>query len=197
MSKGLIIVESPTKVKTIQKFVGGDYIIKASVGHIKDLPEGELGVDLEKDFLPEYVPIPGKAKIIQDLKKASRGVENIYLGPDPDREGEAIAWHIAEEIGNGNKNMYRVLFNEITKKGVSGRPETPREIGVAQVRSTTGKTDTGSPGRLSNQPTPLGQGTARVERRSRPVRGRSDHLREGERDTEFCVSKSTGASQRP
>jgi len=118
MSKGLIVVESPTKVKTLQKFLGGDYVIKASVGHIKDLPESELGVDLKKDFLPEYVVIPGKVKIIRELKKASKGVKNIYLGPDPDREGEAIAWHIAEEIGNGNKNIYRVLFNEITKRAV-------------------------------------------------------------------------------
>ncbi len=118
MSKGLIVVESPAKVKTIQKFLGGDYVIKASVGHIKDLPEGELGVDLEKDFRPEYVTISGKAKIIRELKKASKEVKNIYLGPDPDREGEAIAWHIAEEIGNGNKNIYRVLFNEITQKAV-------------------------------------------------------------------------------
>jgi DNA topoisomerase-1 len=118
MSKGLIVVESPTKVKTLQKFLGGDYVIKASVGHIKDLPESELGVDLKKDFLPEYVVIPGKGKIIRELKKASKGVKNIYLGPDPDREGEAIAWHIAEEIGNGNKKIYRVLFNEITKRAV-------------------------------------------------------------------------------
>jgi DNA topoisomerase-1 len=118
MSKGLIVVESPAKVKTIQKFLGGDYVIKASVGHIKDLPEGELGVDLEKDFQPEYVTISGKGKVIRELKKASKEVKNIYLGPDPDREGEAIAWHIAEEIGDGNKNIYRVLFNEITKKAV-------------------------------------------------------------------------------
>ena len=118
MSKGLVVVESPAKVKTLQKFLGGDYIIKASVGHIKDLPEGELGVDLEKDFQPQYVTISGKGKIIQELKKASKEVKNIYLGPDPDREGEAIAWHIAEEIGDGDKNIYRVLFNEITKKAV-------------------------------------------------------------------------------
>jgi DNA topoisomerase-1 len=118
MSKGLIVVESPAKVKTIQKFLGGDYVIKASVGHIKDLPEGELGVDLQKDFQPQYVTISGKGKIIRELKKASKEVKNIYLGPDPDREGEAIAWHIAEEIGDGNKNIYRVLFNEITKKAV-------------------------------------------------------------------------------
>jgi DNA topoisomerase-1 len=118
MSKGLVIVESPTKVKTLQKFLGNDYVIKASVGHIKDLPEGELGVDLENNFRPTYVPIAGKSKVIRELKKASKSVKDIYLGPDPDREGEAIAWHIAEEIGNDGKNIYRVLFNEITKKAV-------------------------------------------------------------------------------
>jgi DNA topoisomerase I len=118
MSKGLIVVESPAKVKTIQKFVGEDYIVKASLGHIKDLPEGELGVDLAKDFQPEYVSIPGKAKVVRELKKASKGVKSIFLGPDPDREGEAIAWHIAEEIGDEDKTVYRVLFNEITRKAV-------------------------------------------------------------------------------
>src|SRR4030066_1492633 len=128
MSKGLIIVESPTKVKTLQKFLGGDYVIKASVGHIKDLPEGELGVDLEKDFLPQYVTISGKGKIIRELKKASKGVKNIYLGPDPDREGEAIAWHVAEEIGDKDKNIYRVLFNEITKKAVSDALHHPGKL---------------------------------------------------------------------
>jgi DNA topoisomerase-1 len=118
MLKGLVVVESPAKVKTLQKFLGRDYDIKASVGHIKDLPEDELGVDLEKDFQPIYVTISGKGKIIRELKKASKEVKNIYLGPDPDREGEAIAWHIAEEIGDGNKNIYRVLFNEITQRAV-------------------------------------------------------------------------------
>ena len=118
MAKGMIVVESPTKVKTLQKFLGDDYIIKASVGHVKDLPEGELGVDIEKDFEPQYVTIPGKKKILGELKKASQKVQNIYLAPDPDREGEAIAWHIAEEIGNHGKKVYRILFNEITKKAV-------------------------------------------------------------------------------
>ncbi|MFB3886142.1 MAG: type I DNA topoisomerase [Thermodesulfobacteriota bacterium] len=128
MSKGLIVVESPAKVKTIQKFLGGDYVIKASVGHIKDLPEDELGVDLEKDFQPKYITIPGKNKILRELKKASKEVENIYLGPDPDREGEAIAWHIAEEIGNENKNIYRVLFNEITAKAVKEALRRPGRL---------------------------------------------------------------------
>jgi DNA topoisomerase-1 len=128
MSKSLIIVESPTKVKTLQKFLGDDFVIKASVGHIKDLPEGDLGVDIEKDFQPTYVPISGKGKIIGELKKASKTVDNIYLGPDPDREGEAIAWHIAEEIGNEDKHVYRVLFNEITKRAVLEALQHPGQL---------------------------------------------------------------------
>jgi len=128
MPKGLVVVESPAKVKTLEKFLGGDYVVKASVGHIKDLPEGELGVDLEKDFQPRYVTISGKGKVIRELKKASKEVKNIYLGPDPDREGEAIAWHIAEEIGDGNKNIYRVLFNEITKKAVLDALRRPGKL---------------------------------------------------------------------
>ena len=128
MSKGLIVVESPAKVKTLQKFLGGDYIIKASVGHIKDLPEGELGVDIEKGFQPRYVTISGKGKVLRELKRASKEVDDIYLGPDPDREGEAIAWHIAEEIGDGKKNIYRVLFNEITQKAVLEALRHPEEL---------------------------------------------------------------------
>jgi DNA topoisomerase-1 len=135
MSRGLIIVESPTKVKTLQKFLGGDYVIKASVGHIKDLPEGELGVDLDKDFQPEYVPIKGKGKIIRELKKASQGIKNIYLGPDPDREGEAIAWHIAEEIGDKGKNIQRVLFNEITKKAVLDALKRPEKLQASKYEA--------------------------------------------------------------
>ncbi|MBM4277835.1 MAG: type I DNA topoisomerase [Deltaproteobacteria bacterium] len=128
MTKGMIVVESPTKVKTLQKFLGDDYIIKASVGHIKDLPEGELGVDLDKDFEPKYVTIPGKKKVLGELKKASKTIKNIYLGPDPDREGEAIAWHIADEIDGKDKKVYRVLFNEITKKAVLDALKNPGEL---------------------------------------------------------------------
>lgn len=128
MPKGLLIVESPTKVKTLQKFLGNEYLIKASVGHIKDLPENELGVDIEDDFKPHYVILPGKAKIIRELKKASREVKEIYLGPDPDREGEAIAWHIAEEIGEKGKNIHRVLFHEITEKAVLEALQKPGKL---------------------------------------------------------------------
>lgn len=128
MPKGLLIVESPTKVKTLQKFLGNEYLIKASVGHIKDLPENELGVDIEDDFKPHYVILPGTAKIIRELKKASREVKDIYLGPDPDREGEAIAWHIAEEIGEKGKNIHRVLFHEITEKAVLEALQKPGKL---------------------------------------------------------------------
>ncbi len=128
MTKGMIVVESPTKVKTLQKFLGDDYIIKASVGHVKDLPEGELGVDIEKDFQPQYVTIPKKKKVLGELKKASQKIKNIYLGPDPDREGEAIAWHIAEEIDGKDKNIYRVLFNEITKNAVLDALKKPGKL---------------------------------------------------------------------
>ncbi|MEN6466219.1 MAG: type I DNA topoisomerase [Syntrophaceae bacterium] len=116
MPNSLIIVESPTKVKTIKKYIGPDFDVRASVGHIKDLPKSSLGINIEGDFEPTYVVIENKKKVISDLKKAAKAVENIYLAPDPDREGEAIAWHIAEEIGSKGKNVRRVLFNDLTRK---------------------------------------------------------------------------------
>ncbi|MDP3183135.1 MAG: toprim domain-containing protein, partial [Desulfobaccales bacterium] len=99
MPKSLLIVESPTKAKTLQKYLGSEIKVLSCKGHIKDLPPNELGVDLERDFHPKFVTILRKAKIIQELKKAAQGVPEIYLAPDPDREGEAIAWHIAEALG--------------------------------------------------------------------------------------------------
>jgi DNA topoisomerase I len=118
MPKSLLIVESPTKAKTLQKYLGSDIKVVSSKGHIKDLPKNELGVDLKHDFQPEYVTILGKAKVIQELKKAAAGVPKIYLGPDPDREGEAIAWHIAEALGEENHKFYRVLLLELTPKAI-------------------------------------------------------------------------------
>src|ERR1700753_3939705 len=98
--KALVIVESPSKAKTIQKYLGREYIVKASVGHIKDLPKSKLGVDPKKSFEPDYVIIPAKQKVIDELKKFSKDVPTLYLATDPDREGEAIAWHINEELKN-------------------------------------------------------------------------------------------------
>jgi DNA topoisomerase-1 len=121
-------VESPTKVKTIKKFLGADFNAVASMGHIKDLPKSKLGIDLEKDFEPTYNVIETKKKTIDDLKKAAKDAENIYLAPDPDREGEAIAWHISEVINVKNKNIYRVLFNDLTKNTVIEAIKHPLQL---------------------------------------------------------------------
>src|SRR5262245_41358824 len=122
MSKSLVIVESPSKAKTINKYLGKGYTVLASVGHIKDLPKKGLGVDIENDFEPTYEVMPGKEKVVQEIKKAAKEAETIYVATDPDREGEAIGKHIAEEItsgrGQSKKTVYRVMFNEITKSAV-------------------------------------------------------------------------------
>src|SRR3972149_234877 len=94
----LVIVESPAKAKTINKILGGDFTVKASIGHVKDLPKKKIGVDVDKDFAPEYEVIPGKEKVLKELKAAAKKADTVYLAPDPDREGEAIAFHIASEI---------------------------------------------------------------------------------------------------
>ncbi len=127
MAKNLVIVESPAKARTLGKYLGRNYTVKASVGHVVDLPKSKLGVDIAHDFEPEYAVIHGKGKVIEDLKKAAKDKENIYLAPDPDREGEAIAWHIAQRLGR-KKNVHRVLFNEITKKAVQEAIKHPLKL---------------------------------------------------------------------
>ncbi len=139
MSKGLVIVESPAKAKTIQKYLGSGYEVEASLGHIKDLPKKSLGVDLDNNFATEYVVIPGKEKVVARLKKLAKSADTIYLAPDPDREGEAIAAHLAEELGGdsvdgkkkskkGAVTIRRVTFNEITKRAVQEAFLHPRDI---------------------------------------------------------------------
>ncbi|MBI5427098.1 MAG: type I DNA topoisomerase [Nitrospinae bacterium] len=136
MSKSLLIVESPTKVNTLKKFIGKDFIVKASVGHIKDLPKKKLGVDVDNDFKPDYITIRGKGKILDELKAAAKKVENIYLAPDPDREGEAIAFHIQNEVAKLNKGkIYRVMFNEITQRAVTEAIKHPTELNVNKVNA--------------------------------------------------------------
>lgn len=127
MKSSLIIVESPAKAKTIQKYLGNKYAVKASVGHIKDLPRKTLGVDVKGNFKPKYEVIPGKKKIIEEIKKAAKGAKEVFLAPDPDREGEAIAWHVAEEVKSLKKPpiVHRVLFNEITKKSINEAMSRP------------------------------------------------------------------------
>src|ERR671939_1300248 len=135
MAKNLVIVESPAKAKTINKYLGSDYRVLASIGHIKDLPSKGLGVDVEHDFEPTYEVIPdakkrNNKKIVGDLKKAAREAEAIYLAADPDREGEAICQHLAEEIvpKRPKKPSYRVMFNEITKRAVQDAFLHPKAI---------------------------------------------------------------------
>ncbi len=128
MAKNLVIVESPAKAKTLGKYLGRDYQVKASIGHVMDLPKSKLGVDIEHDFAPEYHVIQGKAKVLDEIKKAAADKENIYLAPDPDREGEAIAWHIAQKLGRRRKNVHRVMFNEITKKAVLEALKNPGKL---------------------------------------------------------------------
>jgi DNA topoisomerase-1 len=140
LAKGLVIVESPAKAKTIQKYLGKGFTVEASLGHVKDLPKSTLGVDVENNFDTEYVVIPGKEKVVAKLKKLAQGMDTIYLAPDPDREGEAIAAHLAEELGDNAKGkkkkkktdeperIRRVTFNEITQRAVREAFEHPRDI---------------------------------------------------------------------
>ena len=127
-AKNLVIVESPAKAKTLGKYLGKDFQVKASVGHIVDLPKSKLGVDVKNNFAPDFHVIQGKKKVVDELKKAARGKENIYLASDPDREGEAIAWHIADQVGKSRKRVHRVLINEITKKAVQEAIANPQEL---------------------------------------------------------------------
>ena len=129
MAKSLIIVESPAKAKTIKKYLGAGFTVKASVGHVKDLPEHRLGIDIAHDFAPEYVPIKGKKKLLQELRAEAEKAERVYLAPDPDREGEAIAWHIASELQPRPSNhIYRIMLHEITKKGITEALQHPGRI---------------------------------------------------------------------
>lgn len=124
----LVVVESPAKARTIKKYLGAGYQVKASVGHIKDLPTRTLGVNVDDSFTPEYEVIKGKGKVLKEIRAAAKEVELVLLAPDPDREGEAIAWHVAEELRPVNGNIQRVLFNEITKKGVKAGLDAPRKL---------------------------------------------------------------------
>ena len=129
----LVIVESPAKAKTIGKYLGPGYEVKASMGHVRDLPKSKLGVDVEHGFLPDYQPIKGKEEVISELKKAAKGSEKVFLATDPDREGEAISWHLKELLRIPDDKTYRVTFNEITKRVVNESIASPRNIDMDLV----------------------------------------------------------------
>jgi DNA topoisomerase-1 len=123
-----VVVESPAKVRTIKKYLGSDYNVAATVGHIKDLPQREMGIDVEDGFTPKYTFIPGKQKVIQALKQAAADAEEVYLAPDPDREGEAIAWHTAEVLKKKGRRFHRILFHELTKDAIRQAMTRPLEL---------------------------------------------------------------------
>jgi len=133
MAKALVIVESPAKAKTINKFLGKNFLVKASMGHVRDLPKSKLGVDTENGFKPKYDVIPARKKLLAELKQAARSVDEIYLAPDPDREGEAICFHLAEELPVAKKKIHRVMFNEITKKAIQEAFQHPGSIDQRKV----------------------------------------------------------------
>ena len=134
MAKNLVIVESPAKAKTINKYLGRDYTVKASMGHVRDLPKKKLGVDVKKGFAAEYEALPTRKKILDELKAAAKDAEAVYLAADPDREGEAICWHLSEALGGRSKKKYRrVVFNEITKKAVQQAFENPIDVDPKKV----------------------------------------------------------------
>ena len=171
MAKSLVIVESPAKAKTIGKYLGNQYIVKASLGHIKDLPKKDLAVAVEADFRPDYQVIEGKKKLITELKQAAKGVESIYLAADPDREGEAICAHLQEELEGKGKNapqIYRVMFNEITKNAIQKAFEKPLTVNVQLVGRATGEACSRSPGRLQDLAAAVGQGPPRTFCGTRP-----------------------------
>jgi DNA topoisomerase I len=135
VADSLVIVESPAKAKTIGKYLGSKFIVKASMGHIRDLPKSQIGVEVENDFQPKYITIRGKGNVLKELKDASKKVKKVYLAADPDREGEAIAWHLAHYLEIDEKDACRVVFNEITKQAVKDAFKTPRPIDMDLVNA--------------------------------------------------------------
>jgi len=133
--RSLVVVESPTKVKTIQKYLDSKYIVKASMGHVRDLPKSKLGVDEKKGFKPEYKVLPAKKKVLDELKKAAEKVDALYIATDPDREGEAIGWHLAQELGVSKSKTHRIMFNEITERAVKAAFLHPGKIDTNKVNA--------------------------------------------------------------
>ncbi|HBR08195.1 MAG TPA: DNA topoisomerase I, partial [Clostridiales bacterium] len=131
----LVIVESPAKARTIEKYLGDQYEVVASMGHLRDLPKSKMGVDIEAGFIPQYIPVKGREDVISDLKKRSKSAGMVYLATDPDREGEAISWHLKELLGLPDEKARRVTFNEITKKVVKDSIGNPRDIDEALVNA--------------------------------------------------------------
>ena len=133
MGKALVIVESPAKAKTINKYLGHDYKVIASMGHVRDLPKSRLGVNVEKGFQPEYEVIPSRKKLLKEIKDAAKDATTIYVATDPYRDGEAIGWHLADELGGAKRTIHRLMFNEITKTAIQAAITHPGKIDERMV----------------------------------------------------------------
>ena len=133
MVKNLVIVESPAKAKTIEKFLGKEFKVASSFGHIADLPSKELGVDVEQNFTPNYIVSQDKKKVVNELKKLAKKAEMVWLASDEDREGEAIAWHLANQLKLSDQNSRRIVFSEITKNAILKAIEKPRAINLSLI----------------------------------------------------------------
>ncbi len=133
MSKSLVIVESPAKARTINRYLGDDYTVIASMGHVRDLPKKDLAVDVENGFALTYATIDDKKKVVSEIKKAAKKADSIYLATDPDREGEAIGWHLLELLKAGEKPVYRVSLEEITKQGIKRAFDSPTQLDMHKV----------------------------------------------------------------
>ena len=133
MARYLVIVESPAKVKTIKKFLGSNYVVAASNGHVRDLPKSQIGVDIENGYEPKYITIRGKGELLANLRKEVKRADKVYLATDPDREGEAISWHLSKALKLEDKKVYRISFNEITKNAVKASLKNAREIDMDLV----------------------------------------------------------------
>ncbi len=157
MAKYLVIVESPAKVKTIKKFLGANYEVAASNGHVRDFPKSQFGIDVEHDYEPKYITIRGKGDILANLRKEVKKAEKIYLATDPDREGEAISWHLMEALKLSGKKVYRITFNEITKTAVKESLKACERNRYEFSGCAAGAPDAGPYGWLSDLPRFCGQ----------------------------------------
>jgi DNA topoisomerase I len=192
--KPLVVVESPTKIRTIQKYLGKDYNVVATVGHIKDLPPKEIGIDLENNFKPLYRTIPGKQKVISALRSAAGNTLDIYLAPDPDREGEAIAWHAAEIL----KKKTAVSPGAFPRTDPQRDPQIHGATGTAeqgQIRSPAGPAHPGSAGGLPSLSPALEKSQGQLERRPGPIGGGAHYLRARAGHSSIRIPKSTGRSR--
>ena len=176
------MVESPTKVKTIQKYLDRGFVVKASLGHLKDLPKSKLGIDVKKGFTPQYVPVRTKAKTLEELKQAGKKAKALYVATDPDREGEAIGWHIAQELGLPPDKRLPGALQRDHREGGQGRLQGARADRPEEGGRPAGPARPRSPGRLQDQPAPLGAGPPGPVGGPRPVGRGPPDLRAGAGD---------------